>query len=165
MQRRNARSCRMWNIGKAAISTTVPRCRISRRGDENGRCSASSQPGMRNVFSRHTAGSTTTFSFAVTASLPSTIAPSGTRPSARGAMWPGFQRPRDTKPSWRQPTSTGLQVDNAVPAPAPGPWSRRPTAPASRSVQQRRSRPHQLLRSACQRDGISGRPRMLSGNR
>jgi transposase-like protein len=37
-------------------------------------------------FSRHTAGSTITFSFAVTAFLPSTIAPSGTRPSARGAM-------------------------------------------------------------------------------
>ena len=45
----------------------------SRHDDENGRCGASSQPGRRNVFSRHTAGSTITFSFAVTASLQSTI--------------------------------------------------------------------------------------------
>ena len=93
-----------------------------------GKSSAPSQPGRRNVFSRHMAGFTITLSFAATASLPSTIALSGTTPCARGAMEPGFQRTRDPqrlrgRPSFTEPCETGC-----LPSPDPAAPSRS-TAP------------------------------------
>ena len=49
---RNVKSCPASSIARAAISTTAPRCHTSRHGDENGRCSGSSQP-SRATFSLH----------------------------------------------------------------------------------------------------------------
>jgi hypothetical protein len=101
------------NTGKVAISTTEPRYHISRPGDANGRCSVLSQPVTPSVSSPTTAGSTITFSFAVTACLPVNIAKPAIPRCAHGVMWPEFQWQRDDKRLQSRSPPTFRQVDNA----------------------------------------------------
>ncbi|MGI4808731.1 MAG: hypothetical protein ACRYF2_11560, partial [Janthinobacterium lividum] len=106
------------NIGKAATSTTGPRCRTNPRDDENGRCSGLSRRAMRNASSPPTAASTITSSFAATVLPLTNTVLLATKPFAPGAISPELPPARElgvcsgqfdilslnlTAPSQRQP--------------------------------------------------------------
>ena len=87
LKRRRPRPGDKWHLDRAAISTTAPRSRPSRHGDESGRCSASSRYAMPSGSSPAMARSTTSPNFATTRPRP-TIEPLVTVPFRLGAMSP-----------------------------------------------------------------------------